>query len=766
VQLKGFSEPIRVIHVLPQADLPENFPPLVSLVAKPSNLPLQTTPFIGRSREIEQISQLTLREDVRLLTLAGAGGTGKTRLALQVGGAVLDRFERGVFFVNLAPLTDPAIVASTIASTLKVKEVPGEEILTTLIAYLKDREMLLILDNFEHLVTAAHVVHQLLVFCPHLKILVTSRIPLHLSSEHEYQVPPLAVPDLAHLPDLQELTQYDAVTLFIERASAIKPDFTVTNDNAPAVAEICSRLDGLPLAIELAAARIKLFPPPALLRRLSSRLTLLTGGAKDRPSRQQTLRNTIEWSYSLLPKEEQDLFARLSVFVGGCTFAAAEAVCNPESDLDLLEGMASLVDKSLLRQDGDEEPRFTMLETIREYAAGTLRERGQREWFHTVHATYFLRLTEEVDPSRDRERGEQWLERVVAEQDNVRAALDWLLDDGRAEEAARLATALWFFWSTQGLFHEARQRLEAVLAQPGVSARIRSTALLKLCHFAFHQGALAAVEEAASEARELARSIGDIGTEFEAVANLASVALQRGDREAARALGDECSRLADQTGERTHTAEVLRMQGFAAAENGDFERAGQLFSEEAILRRDPAIGGDLAGALINVGWAALQRGDLVEADAAYAESLVIAGERSQGTVSRLGLAAVALERGEIDAAAHQFGELLSYSLEGGFLPMACSCLEGIAQIAAVRGRWTLAALLMGATGALYEDMGRPQQRSARRQQRLDLARSAMGEAAWATTYEQGRALSPDDAVHLAQQYADTGNQEEVKDPHL
>lgn len=278
VQLKGFPDPIRVIHVLRQADLPENFPPLISLVAKPSNLPIQITPFVGRAQETEEVAQLILREDVRLLTLTGAGGTGKTRLALQVGGLVLDHFDRGVFFVNLAPVTDHTLVPATIASTLKVREVPGEEILTSLIQYLKDREVLLVLDNLEHLPEAVEAVHELLASCPAPKVLVTSRVPLHLSAEREYQVAPLSVPDPKHLPTLEELTHYDAVALFIDRVRAVKPSFALTNENAATIAEICRRLDGLPLAIELAAARIKLFPPQALLQRLDSRLKLLTGG--------------------------------------------------------------------------------------------------------------------------------------------------------------------------------------------------------------------------------------------------------------------------------------------------------------------------------------------------------------------------------------------------------------------------------------------------------------------------------------------------------
>lgn len=746
VQLKGFSEPIRVIHVLPQEDLPENFPPLVSLIAKPSNLPLQTTPFIGRVREIDEVAKLILREEVRLVTLTGAGGTGKTRLSLQVGGTVLEHFERGVFFVNLASLTEPALVPPTIASTLKVRAVQEEEILTALVGYLQDRELLLVLDNFEHLLDAAETVHQLLVACPPLKILVTSRIPLHLSAEHEYRVPPLGVPDPQRLPTLEELTQYDAVAFFIERARAVRSDFRVTNENAPAVAEICSQLDGLPLAIELAAARVKLFPPRALLQRLSSRLTLLTGGPRDRPTRQQTLRGAIDWSYSLLTEEEQVLFARLSVFLGGCTFEAAEQVCGPTGELNVLEGMASLVDKSLVRQEG-EEPRLSLLETIREYAAEKLEERGEEETIQEAHAGYWLALSEEAKPFLDRRVGKAWLARLAPERDNIRLAFSWLLNAGKHEKAARLTTALWGFWgsSAHGSMVEGRQQLEAVLATPDLSGRVRSAALLRLCYFAKHQGALDRVQEAAEEALAIAQDIGDAGTEFRALASQWDAAMVGGNREEASALYDRCIRLVPQTSDPDITAQALRMQGFLAMENGDFARAGQLFAEEVALRRKPEVAGDVHGALVNVGWVALERGDLDTAEAAYAENATPVGGE--------GLAYVALERGEYDAALRRFGEIVPRFFEEGMLLRLASCFEGIAQVAAAQGRPALAAFLLGAAEALYGDLGQAHERRATDQARLELARSAVDEQAWATEYKRGRELPLEDAVHLALEYS-------------
>ena len=383
-RLKDLTMPEHIFQVVAPT-LPSGFPPLKTLDVRPSNLPMQRSPLIGREREVAAVAALLRRDDVGLVTLLGPGGVGKTRLSLQVAVDLLDDFKDGVWFVNLAPITDPALVPSTIAQTLGVKEAGGEPLPETLKAYLREKRLLLLLDNFEQVVAAAPLVADLLASARHLKVLITSREVLHLYGEHEYPVPPLALPDLKHLPPLDYLSQYAAVALFIQRAQAIKPDFQVTNANAPAVAEICARLDGLPLAIELAAVRVRLFPPEALLGRLEHRLKALAGGARDLPARQQTLRGTIDWSYQLLDPAEQTLFARLGVFVGGCTLEAAEAVCNPDGalPLEVLDALTSLVDKSLLRQHGDRtstldsEPRFGMFETVREYALERLAASGE-----------------------------------------------------------------------------------------------------------------------------------------------------------------------------------------------------------------------------------------------------------------------------------------------------------------------------------------------------------------------------------------------------
>ena len=442
-RLKDLFRPERTFQLI-ASGLPAEFPPLKTLAGRPNNLPTQPTPLVGREREVEEVCRWLHSKDVRLLTLTGPGGTGKTRLALQVGADLLEGFDDGVFFVSLAAVSDPELVPSTIAKPLGVKESAEQSLEESLEAYLQQKRLLLILDNFEQVLGGATKVGDLLGSCPNLKVLATSRIPLRIYGEQEYPVPPLELPDPMHLPPLERLTQYEAVRLFVERARAVKPDFEVTNKSAPAVAEICVRLDGLPLAIELAAARTKLLPPQALLSRLSNRLKLLKGGARNLPARQQTLRATIGWSYNLLDEEEKTLFCKLSVFSGGSTLEAIEEICDPEGDIDILEGVDSLVEKSLLRQEegADGEPRFVMLETVHEYAREKLEESGQAEEVKRKHAEYFLALAQEANAGLRGPEAAKGLERLEVEHDNMRAALGRTLRRGETDLALGFGGAL------------------------------------------------------------------------------------------------------------------------------------------------------------------------------------------------------------------------------------------------------------------------------------------------------------------------------------
>src|SRR5208283_742294 len=449
---------------------------------RPNNLPAQRTAFIGRENEAAALRQLLSRADVQLVTLTGPGGIGKTRLALQVAGEIADQFPGGVCFVALSAIGERGLIASTIAQAVGVRETGNTSPQESLMEHVGGlrQPMLLLLDNFEHLVSAAPVIAQLLTAGPKLKVVVTSQAPLHVYGEHEFPVPPLALPDPTSTPPLEVLSRLPAVALFVERAKAVKHEFTLTKENAPAVAAICSRLDGLPLAIELAAARIKLLSPSAMLARLESRLNLLTGGARDLPTRQQTLRNTVDWSYGLLNGAEQTLFRRLSVFSGGCTLEAVEAVCDTKGDLglDALEGMASLVDKSLAQQveQVDEETRFIMLSTIREYALERLAESNDESVTRRAHAAYHLVLAEEG--AEDIAAQPEWLDRFEFEHENFRLAIDYLVKTGDAEWGFRMGAALFRFWETREHLMEGRDAIARLLAMEGSAARPKLRARL------------------------------------------------------------------------------------------------------------------------------------------------------------------------------------------------------------------------------------------------------------------------------------------------
>ncbi|HEX9236931.1 MAG TPA: AAA family ATPase, partial [Actinomycetota bacterium] len=453
------------LHDLVIEGLPADFPPPRTPDARPNNLPAQLTSFVGREGEIAEVSQILAR--TRLLTLTGAGGTGKTRLALQVAAAVLAEFPDGAFFADLSALTDAALVPWAVAEALGVPEVVGRSILQGVKDHLRGRDLLLVLDNFEQVADAGPLIEELLAAAPKLKVMVTSRVVLSLRGEQEYVVPPLEPPDLQRMPDVLTLGRFEAVQLFTERALAANSRFRLTEGNAQAVAEITARLDGLPLAIELAATRTKVLTPQQILPRLQSRLSLLTSGARTLPQRQRTLRDAIAWSHDLLDEPERRLFARLSVFTGGWMLESTEAVCNPEDlGLDALGGLTSLVDKSLIRSTelADGRPRFSMLETIREFGLEQLRAGGDFEEIARRHAEHFLRLAVEAEPHLTAEDQRDWLDRGDREHPNVRAALRWAIEAGEAGRAQEAAGALWRFWQQRGHLDEGRRWLDEILA--------------------------------------------------------------------------------------------------------------------------------------------------------------------------------------------------------------------------------------------------------------------------------------------------------------
>ncbi len=837
-RLKDLSRPEQIFQLV-TPDLPTDFPPLNTLDARRTNLPAQPTTLIGREQEVATVCALLRRPDVRLVTLTGPGGTGKTRLGLQAAAELADpspvamgegsqtpapprlpqrerggagHFLDGVYFVNLAPISDATLVVSAITQMLGLTESGDQPLLNRLQVYLRDKRLLLLLDNFEQIVDAAPVVAELLAGCPQLKLLVTSRVPLHLRGEKEFAVSPLALPP--NLPRSRgwerglggegDLTQYAAVQLFIQRALDVQPSFAVTNDNAPAVAEICLRLDGLPLAIELAAARIKLFAPEALLARLSNRLALLTGGARDLPQRQQTLRNAIAWSYDLLTPAQQRLFRRLAVFVGGWTLASAESVCSIDSDLGLivLDGMQALVDNSLVRQEEglDGAPRFRPLETIREYAVEQLAASGEAEVLLRRHAAHYLALAEAAEPHlHGRERG-TWLDRLEVEHDNLRAALRWALAAGDVETGARITIALagqdWHgLWSKVGYWGEGWRWLEAVLTQrDALTPRICAWVLLLA---ATYRGMLAGNPFLAQlvvldEALAIFRAVGDrSGIAY--VRCYQGIGLRFGGGYAVRGMPllEEALALYQEIGDHYHSTTVIHHLGCIARDHGDVVRAVALLDQSLAMCRKRGYINEIPRVLNDLGDIACIQGDLPQATARYWEALLLV-EDEKNDLTRvwllLNLTWLALVQGDdgrvlalMQQQVEWFREQASLSVLIGMIPalgalvnaqgdsaqatailrdgvilqqqfaeqdVLIESLEAFAGVAVGQGWMVRAARLLAAAEALRTMIGVRRLPSARPayERHVATARAQLDDAAFAAAWAAGQALTLEKAI--------------------
>jgi predicted ATPase/Tfp pilus assembly protein PilF len=756
-RLKDLFRPERVFQLM-ASGLPSEFPPLRTLEAKLNNLPLQPTPLVGREREVEEIAQRLRSEEARLLTLTGPGGTGKTRLALQAGADLLDEFDDGVFFVSLATITDAKLVPPTIARPLGVKESAEQPLMETLKSYLHSKHLLLILDNFEQVLEGTPVVGELVGACPRLKVLATSRTSLRLYGEQEYPVPPLALPDPRALPPVKVLTQYEAVKLFVERARAVKADFEVTNENAPAVAEICARLDGLPLAIELAAARVRMLPPQALLRRLGNRLKLLKGGPRDLPTRQQTLRGTIDWSYELLTEEEKTLLGRLSVFSGGRTLEAIEEICDSGQDIDALEGVESLLEKSLLRgeEGAGRESRFVMLETVQEYAREKLEESGEAEETKRLHAEYFLALAQKADPELKGPDQLQWLQKLEAEHGNMRAALGWALQRGETEVALRLGGALWWFWFVRGHYSEGRRWLEEALAIDGRgSLESRAMALAGVGALARDQGDLDRAEEASAEGLELLVEEATERSEAKLylLSSLAHVALEREDYSRATELFEESLALSREMGNGWGLAGSVMSLATVTHEQGDFKRATELYEESIDLFRERGDKLGLAWCLINLGLVLYSLGDVGRAVKLTEEGVSLLRELGAGADTAIGLSNLgwmALLQNDVGGAADLYEESLVLAWDTGMKPIVLTTLEGYACVAGAQGETQRAAQLWGAAQALEaEGIPRDTDWLEEADARISAVRSGMGEQAWGEAWRKGREMTLEEAVAYA-----------------
>ena len=722
-RLKDLREPEHLYQVL-QRGLPVEFPPIESL--GPNNLPLQLTSFVGREHEMEQVKGLLAK--TRLLTLSGSGGLGKTRLAIQVAADLTERFPHGVWFVELAPLTDAGLIPQAMASLFGLREEPGRPLLATLTEYLRRRHLLLILDNSEHLVEGcAPLVDGLLRACPHLHVLSTSRQTLGIAGETTWLIPPLSSPGADDPSTVDGLGRYEAVRLFSERAAAIVPHFTLTAENAPIVAEVCRRMDGIPLAIELAAARLRILSIEQIRQRLDQRFQLLTAGSRTALPRHQTLRAAIDWSYALLAEKERVLFGRLAAFVGGCAPEAAEAICagGAVESGDVLGLVAQLVDKSLLLPERRaDEVRYRMLDTILEFGRDKLREAGEESAVRARHAAFFLSLAERAEPQLRGTGQAAWFARLETEHDNLRVALDWLLQrDGEA--VLRLGCALWWFWYVHGYYREGREWLSQALHKAGaLHPLLRARALTGAGYLATSQG----------------------------------------DYAAARPLLEESLRTSRDSRDDSNTGFVLNSLGRLAWYEGEFDRAFEFYIESLSVFRRLDDKYSIGVLLNNLGVLAISRGELEQARSWLEESLVLG--RALKVNQRVAFAAsnlsvVALRRSEYDLARALLRESLSLDSEVGDKRSISSELEGFGVLAASLGQPARAARLLGAAEALRESIGSPLTTSSRAlvdyDRYVEMARADLTPDAFAASWREGRSMSLKEAIEYARGDAEPGD---------
>jgi len=723
-----------------------------------ANLPIQASSFVGRERELDELKGMLTES--RLLTLTGPGGCGKTRLSLQAADHLAEDFEDGVAFVELASLSKPEVIAESVARAVGARWDAGISPAEALLDHLASKEMLLLLDNCEHLIEgSAGMADALLRTCPGLKVLATSREALRIPGERSWIVPSLSLPDARSTMGSEELMRHEAVRLFVERAAAAVPGFSLTDENAPAIARICERLDGIPLAIELAAARCRVLAPAQISSRLDDCFLLLTGGSRVALPRQRTLRATMDWGHELLSQKEQTLFRRLSIFAGGFILEAAEAVCagdGVEGD-EILELLSCLVDKSLVfvGRRGD-DARYQMLETVSQYSSGKLGESGEEGTVRDQHASFFLRLAERAEPALSGSGQEVWLDRLDAEMSNLRAAMAWLLETGEPEAGLRLASALWEFCHSRGHYEEGRAWLRGAISRDGGPPSLRARAFTGAGVLALLQCEYAEASAHLEESLALHRELKDQRGCAEVTEILGGLAREQGNYERAVALHQESLALSRELGDEQGIASSLDYLGLVAWLRGEYGRAAELCGEALSMHRAEGDTSRILSSLINLGSAALYSEDYGRAEAMLEESLTLSErggykEGSGWSLNQLGVAAY--HRGEYERAERLLRESLAVHKDLGDKWRMASVFEALAETAGARKRFGRSARLFGAADAIRETIGAPVPPCERAEYDSVVAsvRASMGDEAFAKKRAEGQTITLEEALSQARE---------------
>ena len=760
VRLKDLATPEHVYQLV-HTQLRQDFPVLRSLEATPNNLPQQATSFIGREGELAALKRLLTK--TRLLTLTGAGGCGKTRLSLQVAADSLERFPDGAWFVELAPLSDPSRVPQAVSTVLGLKEEPGKPITQTLTEHLKDKRLLVVLDNCEHLLdVCARLAYSLMRQCPDVKILASSREALGIGGEQAYRVPSMSLPDSKQPNTRSSVAQFEAVRLFTERALLARADFQVTDQNAGRLASICYRLDGIPLAIELAAARVRSLSVEEIDGKLDQRFRLLTGGSRTALPRQQTLRSLIDWSYDLLNEPEKLLLQRLSVFASGWMLDAAEEVCAGEGVMgsQVLDLLTLLSDKSLvLAEQTCGQSRYRLLETVRQYALEKLLERGDVEFVRKRHRDFFLALAWQAQPKMMGPEHAAWLRRLEDEHENLRAALDWSLMEAGADAGLRFCAALHRFWWARGYLSEGREWCVRALGKVGAEARTRerADALNVAGVLAYHQGDYPAARGLDEESLAIRRQLGDRKGVAASLNNLGLVACDQGEFAAARMLYEESLAIKRELGDRPGIANSLNNLGNVAYDQGDLASSRVLYEESLTIARELGDREAVARLLGNLGNVAMHQHDFASARALHEQGLAIKrelGHRQRIASSLNSLGNLATEQGDLDSARALYQEALVIGRDLGDRLGIASSLEGLAEVIAARDDPLRAARIWAAAERLRAEFGAPLTPKDRPNydRRVAAARAARGDdAAFDRSWQEGRALTLQQALELAVQ---------------